>query len=95
MTTQLSNDYMVMYIKNNSNDLSRDERSDVLRMLMNSSIPNSKIQDKGGGVQVQFRDIPESVVLMVYNYIHTRVTSKKDELQHFPDGDATFVTPTE
>lgn len=79
-----SNETMVEFIKHNRNDLSREERSDVLRMLMNSSIPNSKIQDKGGGVQVQFRDIPATVILMVYTYMHTRVTTKKDELQHFP-----------
>jgi hypothetical protein len=84
---QISKNRMIAYIKHHVGDLSIEERRGVIQMLVNSSIPGRKIQTKGDGTQVKFRDIPETVVSMIYNYIDTRVANKKDELQHFPDGD--------
>ena len=78
---------MIEYIKQYVGDLSIDERRDVIQMIVNSSIPDKKIQTKGNGTQIKFRDIPDTVVSMIYNYIDTRVSNKKDELQHFPDCD--------
>jgi hypothetical protein len=84
---QISKNHMIDYVKHHVGDLSIDERRDVIQMLINSSIPDRKIQTKGDGTQVKFRDIPETVVSMIYNYIDTRVSNKKNELQYFPDGD--------
>jgi hypothetical protein len=84
---QISKSCMITYIKHHVGDLSIEERRGIIQMLVNSSIPTRKIQTKGNGTQIKFRDIPETVVSMIYNYIDTRVSNKKDELRHFPDGE--------
>jgi hypothetical protein len=76
---------MIKFIKHNVGDLSINERQDILQMLVNSPINDKKIQTKGDGTQIKFNDIHKSVIIMIYNYIYTKLNTKKDELQYFPD----------
>lgn len=85
MSDKISITDIVKYIKFNVDYLSMNERQDILQMIINSSIEDSKIQTKGNGTQIKFRDIPQSVLSMIYSYIQTKLTSKMDELQYFPD----------
>jgi hypothetical protein len=78
---------IVKYIKHNVGDLSVTERQDILQMIVNSSIDDSKIQTKGNGTQIKIRDIPRPTVYMIHNYIQTKLLNKINALQFFPDKD--------
>jgi len=78
---------MAKYIKHYVGDLSQAERHDILQMIVNSSIDDSKIQTKGDGTQIRIADIPKSTINMIYNYIQTKLTTKLNALQYFPDKD--------
>ena len=77
----------VKYIEHHVGDLSITERQDILQMIVNSSIEDSKIQTKGDGTQIKIRDIPRSTIYMIYSYIQTKLNSKLTALQNFPDVD--------
>lgn len=72
------------YINANVCDLSDDERLVILQMLMNS-IPNNKIHTKGSGTQIKFSNIPNDILVLIYNYIKEKIDSRKDELNSFPE----------
>jgi len=78
---------MIVYIEDHVGDLSIEERHDVYQMLINSGISDSRIHTKGNGLQINFRDMPDSTIHMIYNFINTKVSSKMEELQYFPDGE--------
>lgn len=78
----------VEYILHHVDELSTPERQQILQMLVNSSsIPDSKIQTKGGGTLIKLSHIPYSIIFMIYNYILTKLTDKSNALQSFPDED--------
>jgi len=85
MSVKLSKRSMINYIKHHCSDLSLDEKQSILQMIINSNIPDKKIQTKGGGTQIKFSDIPNNIINMIYNYIETRIKSRKSEIQYFPD----------
>lgn len=87
MTEKVTWQAMIKYIKYYINDLSLNERQDILQMLVNASIDDSKLQNKGGGTQIKIRDIPRPTIVMVYNYITHKLSAKLTALQHFPDKD--------
>jgi len=86
---------MIMYIKHNVIDLSTNERKDILQMIINSGIEDNKIQSKGNGTQIKFKDLQSDVIVLVYNYIQTKMKEKLENLKNFteeneiPEVDAT------
>jgi hypothetical protein len=78
---------MIKYVKHHVGDLSIDERHDILQILINSPVIDKKIQTKGDGTQIKFNDIPNTTIITIHNYIHTKLNSKKDELQYFLNED--------
>lgn len=85
-SNHLTNDEMQTYIKNNNGDLSIMERKELLQMIINSSTNYDKIETKGNGTQIKFKDIkPESTIILLYNYIVSRIHSKINAIQSFPD----------
>jgi hypothetical protein len=73
----------VAYIKQNISELSLDDYIGVLHILLNSNIDDSKIQEKGGGTQVKFKDIDEATIGYIYTYIHDRITKKIEHLHSY------------
>ena len=78
---------MITYIKHYSNEMSVEERLDILQMIVSSPIPDNKIQTKGNGSSVRFSDIPKSCLVMIFNYIKRKIEEKKEKLRHFSDDD--------
>lgn len=76
---------IIKYIKYNVGELSNQERMDILQMIVNSSIDDNKIQTKGDGTQIKFRDMPKDLIYRIHTYIQNKLSSKLNELQYFPD----------
>ena len=75
----------ISYIKQYINDLSLSDKKDVLQLIMNSNIEDNKIQTKGDGTQIKFKDIPVNIIISIYNYMHNKINTKLNELEYFPD----------
>jgi hypothetical protein len=76
---------MIKYIERNVNELSISEKQDILHIIMNSSIENRKVQTKGDGTQIKFKDIPKYTIVSIYHYIKDKLAIKLAALEYFPD----------
>jgi len=76
---------MIKYIDRNVNDLMVEERKEILGMIMSSSIESNKIQTKGDGTQIKYRDIPPNVITSIYHFIKNKLAAKMAALEYFPD----------
>lgn len=74
---------IIEYIKNNIDSLSVNERQDILQMIVNSSIEDSRIQTKGDGTQIKFKDLPVILINNIYNYIQVKMNNKLTTLNNF------------
>lgn len=83
MATKLSSDVMIKFIKQQVNLLTVEERNSILQTLLNSSIDESKIQEKGDGTQIKWCYIPDSILAVIYNYVKNRLDIKQKELSSF------------
>ena len=66
-------DYKIRFICENINELRRNFRKEILQIIMGSQIPESKIYEKGGGVQIKIIDIPKELINNIYNYIDKKI----------------------
>jgi hypothetical protein len=71
---------MIAYIKRHVDDLLVSERQDILQIVMNSPIEDKKIQTKGNGTQIRFKDLDQSTILTIYTYIQTKLQVKMSML---------------
>lgn len=66
---QVNQDHKIRFICENINELRRNFRKEILQIMMGSQIPESKIYEKGGGIQIKIVDIPKELINTIYNYI--------------------------
>jgi hypothetical protein len=83
---------MIMFIKQTVADVSLQNRKEILRIILNSGINDDKIQTKGGGTQVKFKDLNASTILVINNFLKERLSTKLDKLatlvhEEIPDGE--------
>jgi hypothetical protein len=68
------------YVTYRIGDLSLEERRAIFQIITNSSIETNKIQEKGGGVQIKFKDIPPAIILDIHNYMKRKIDEKLERL---------------
>lgn len=81
---------MIIYIKQKTPDISLVDRKEVLRIIMKSGIDDHKIQSKGNGTQIKFKDLPNNTIIQVYNFIKMKILDKMQKLEQLteePTGD--------
>jgi len=76
---------MVKFIKRNVNDISIEERKEILQIIINSSTDDSKIHTKGDGTVVSFKDLDQATVSAIYNFIQLKIANKTLYFQDFPE----------
>lgn len=76
---------MITYIKQKVGDLNVNERKDILQMLINSGIEDSRIHSKGRGTQIKFMDIPTDMIVSIYNFIQVKINEKMENLKNFTE----------
>lgn len=74
---------MIMYIKQSIGDLSPDELKNILQIIMNSGIDENKIQEKGNGTQIKYKDIPKETIVAISTYIKNKLDDKMQKLKNF------------
>lgn len=74
---------MIMYIKQSISDLSHEELKNILQIIINSGIDDHKIQEKGNGTQIKYKDIPKETIIAIHQYIKTKIDDKIQKLKNF------------
>jgi hypothetical protein len=75
---------IVRFINYNIVSMSKADKEEILQMIFMSDIDESKIQDKGGGAQIKFKDIPVSVIFDIHKKIEQKLEKKKNDLKNIP-----------
>lgn len=73
---------MIMYIKQRVNDLTDNERKEIYQIIGSSDIDDSKVQEKGDGILIKFKDIPQSVIKSMYVYMVKKISEKQEQLNN-------------
>lgn len=76
---------MIKYINQKTPDVSLTDRNEILRIIMSSGVDDHKIQSKGGGTQIKYKDIPNNVIVLIYNFIKMKIDSKLEQLSHLTE----------
>ena len=59
---------LIFYIHEHFDQLSHSEKCKIAIMIYNS-IERKQIKEKGTGVQIPYVDMPNSVIIWIYNFI--------------------------
>lgn len=76
---------MIIYIKQKTPDISLVDRKEVLRIIMKSGIDDHKIQSKGNGTQIKFKDLTNTTIIQIYNFIKTKILDKMQKLDQLTE----------
>lgn len=64
------------YIDENVDDLDREERQEILNLIVNSGIDESKLHDKGDGAQIRYSDLTDESINSIYVYTKNKIEKK-------------------
>ena len=67
---------MKKYINQNVDEISLDERKMVLKMVIDHSVEDSKIQTKGNGTMIAYKDMSKPLIISLYNFIQSKINYK-------------------
>lgn len=73
---------MIIFIKQRVNDLTDNERKEIYQIIDSSNIDDGKIQEKGDGILIKFKDIPRTAILEMYNYMTRKLNEKQEQLNN-------------
>jgi len=73
----------ILFINKNISELSNADYIGILQILLNSTIDEKKIQEKGGGTQIKYKDIPPEIINNIYDFVNYRLKDKMSRLATF------------
>ncbi len=71
-----------IFIYNNLNQLSLQERKNVLQIIISSGTEENKIITKNNGVLVKGNDLSENCIKQIYTYIENCIINKTNEINN-------------
>jgi hypothetical protein len=71
----------LIYVCDNINELSFDDKLEMLKIIMRSDIDPDKVQEKGNGTQITTKNLSDKTVSSLYSFVNQKIDS--DELM-FP-----------
>ena len=71
--------HRLVFITDNVNELSIQDRREILQMIYNSQ-SRSKLKEKGGGTQIKLNDLSEQLIEKIYNSIVKKLADQTIEL---------------
>jgi hypothetical protein len=66
------NNYII-YIYDHINEIKPKYRKELLQMILYSNIGDNKIIEKGNGTQIKYSDIPDTLLISIYNFIYNKL----------------------
>jgi hypothetical protein len=65
-------DNLIVYIDEHIDELTFNDKRDILSMLKMNIIDSKKFKHKGTGTQIAYKDIPNDLVIWIYNKIYNK-----------------------
>ncbi len=65
---------LIEYINEHIDELPYKSKKNVLNIIINN-VPDDKLKEKGTGTQIQYDDIPNDLLIILYNHILSNITS--------------------
>jgi hypothetical protein len=72
---------MIKYISLKIGDLSVEDRHKILKIIIKSGIDDSKIQSKGSGTQVKYKDLSYETIILIHKFTKEAIASKLEQLK--------------
>ena len=63
------------FIHENVDDLLKEDREELLRVIRGSTIDQTKIRQKEDGVQIMFDDIPREIISTLYSFVQQKLAN--------------------
>jgi len=73
----LSREHIIEYIDNNAGKLTRSDRVRLLLAITNS-IGDAKIDEKGTGTAVKYKDISLQMLQCIHNFVFERLSASRE-----------------
>ena len=74
---------MATYVKQKADNLSVNEREDLLDIFINLGTPDKKIVAKGGGTQIKIKFIPYVAMEAAYKFVEKALESRQEKMKKF------------
>ena len=74
---------MIDFISRNVDNLTRDDHICILQILFKSPIDESKIKEKPSGTQIKFSDIPDQVLIEIYDFMTRKIADRLARLESY------------
>ncbi len=72
---------MIASISQKVGDLSVDDRHKILKIIIKSGIDDAKIQSKGSGTQVKYKDLSYDTIISIHAFIVDVIAAKLEQLK--------------
>lgn len=71
----------INYISQKNNDVSVEDRRDILKIIMSSGVSNDQIHTKGNGTEIKYKNIPVDCIYRIQSFIEQRISEKIEKLK--------------
>jgi hypothetical protein len=68
-------DIVVCYIDEHIDEVSFNDKRDILSMLKMNIADTNKFKHKGTGTQIAYKDISNDLLIWIYNKIHNKINT--------------------
>lgn len=81
----------IQYISKYVNELTFDEKRQILTYLIASDIEDVKIREKGSGTEIKYKDIPDMALQHIYRMIKDFMKKKQQILNEYTVDTVTVI----
>jgi hypothetical protein len=64
---------LICYIDDHIDEMSFNDKRDILSMLKMNIADNKKFKHKGTGTQIAYKDVSNDLIIWIYNKIHSKM----------------------
>ena len=66
---------IIIFIDEHIDDLSFNDKKDILTMLKNNIKDINKFKNKGTGTQINYKDLSNDLIIWIYNRISSKISN--------------------
>jgi hypothetical protein len=71
----------INYIDKYIDDLTTEEKLNIYKIIMDYSINENLIIEKGAGIEIKFKHLSPELITNIYNFIRSKLIKKQSEIK--------------
>jgi hypothetical protein len=71
----------INYIDKYIDDLTTEEKLNIYKIIMDYSINENLIIEKGAGIEIKFKHLSPEIITNIYNFIRSKLIKKQNEIK--------------